>query len=81
MRPRRALIADDTFGVVALGDTTILVPTATPRLPNRRHAVMCFGVGVFVELVMHAVASKGMHVGKLYAGLLAPKGFYRCPYI
>jgi hypothetical protein len=39
---RRALLADDTFGAVALVDTNILVFTAILRPPNRWRAVLCF---------------------------------------
>jgi hypothetical protein len=37
---RRALFADDAFGVVALVDTNILVFTAKLRPPNRRDAAL-----------------------------------------
>jgi hypothetical protein len=37
---RRALFADDTFGVVALIDTNLFALIATLRPSNRRHAVL-----------------------------------------
>jgi hypothetical protein len=39
---RRALLADDAFGVVVLVDTNNRFFTATLRPPNHRHAVLRF---------------------------------------